>query len=199
MTRLAMLATLVGIAAVTAPTARSQEADKEPGVAIFAGGCFWCMEPPYDKTEGVLSTISGYIGGSEKDANYKRVSAGGTGHYEAVRIEYDPAKVSYGELLDVFWRNVDPFDGRGQFCDKGTQYLSGIFPLTNEQRAIAAASKARIESERGKVQTRILPAAEFFDAEDYHQDYYTKNPVRYKYYRWGCGRDKRLKELWGSS
>lgn len=167
--------------------------------AIFAGGCFWCMEPPFDKTPGVLETISGYIGGTLKNPTYKQVSTGGTGHYEALKVVYDPAKVTYQELLKVYWRNVDPFDARGQFCDKGTQYLSAIFAANEEEKKLAVASKTELEQKSDKkFVTRILDAAEFYPAETYHQDYYLKNPVRYKYYRFRCGRDQRLQEVWGA-
>ena len=169
-------------------------------VAIFAGGCFWCMEPPYDKLDGVVSTISGYIGGTAVDANYKAVSGGRTAHYEALKVEYDPARVSYEKLLEVFWRNIDPLDGSGQFCDKGPQYRSAIF-VTDEQRAPAEASKAALEKSGklpGRIVTEILPAAAFYPAEEYHQDYYKKNSTSYSYYRWRCGRDRRLEQLWGA-
>ncbi len=189
--------------ALATSAARAEDQPSTVGdtaVALFAGGCFWCMEPPFDKTEGVLETISGYAGGSQADATYKRVSSGRTDHYEVIRIQYDPAKVAYATLLEVFWRNVDPFDANGQFCDKGPQYRAAIFALNDEQRKLAEESKAALAAQaagRGEVQTEILPPAEFFPAEAYHQDYYKKNSIRYKYYRWGCGRDRRLKQLWG--
>lgn len=164
--------------------------------ALFAGGCFWCMEPPFDKLDGVISTTSGYAGGRTANPTYEQVSSGRTGHLEVLQIEYDPVKVSYEELLDVFWRNIDPLDGGGQFCDKGEQYTSAIFALDDAQASAAQASKEAVVLD-GEIQTRILPAATFYPAEEYHQDYYKKNPVRYKYYRWGCGRDQRLKKLWG--
>ncbi len=184
--------------AVAASAATKQDGTS---VAIFAGGCFWCMEPPYDKLDGVLSTTSGYTGGSEVNPTYKQVASGRTSHREAVRIEYDPKRVSYERLLEVFWRNVDPLDGRGQFCDKGRHYTSAIYTLDDEQFAAAQASKAELVSEgklKSEIKTEILPAGPFYPAEDYHQDYYRKNPIRYKYYRWGCGRDARLKKLWGA-
>jgi peptide-methionine (S)-S-oxide reductase len=169
--------------------------------ATFAGGCFWCMEPPYDKLEGVVSTTSGYIGGQKKNPTYQEVSAGGTGHAEAVQVVYDPQKVSYQKLLEVFWRNIDPFDAGGQFCDKGSQYRTGIFYHDEKQKQLAEASKKALE--RGKfnrpIVTEIVPASEFYRAEEYHQDYYQKNPLRYKFYRFNCGRDQRLEELWGAS
>lgn len=166
--------------------------------AIFAGGCFWCMEPPFDKLDGVVSTTSGYIGGHQKDPTYKQVSAGVTGHTEAVEIVFDPDKVSYEKLLEVFWLNIDPFNARGQFCDFGTQYRTGIFYLDDEQRKLAEKSRQRVIEKLGKpVVTEITAATKFYPAEDYHQNYYQVNPVRYNYYRWSCGRDRRLKELWG--
>ncbi len=175
----------------------ANDKDEPTSVAIFAGGCFWCMEPPFDKLEGVLSTTSGYIGGSADSAHYKKVSAGGTGHYEAVKIVYDPGKVDFKTLLDVFWVNVDPLDAKGQFCDKGQQYLSAIFPLNDKQRSLAEASLSRIKQKFTEpVATEILQAGKFYDAEDYHQDYYQRNPIRYKFYRTGCGRDRRLEQLW---
>lgn len=166
--------------------------------ATFAGGCFWCMEKPFDEIPGVISTRSGYTGGSTENPTYEQVSAGKTGHLEAVQVSYDPAKVSYQQLLDIFWRNIDPLDSRGQFCDKGGQYRSAIFYHDDEQRRRAAASKERLEKERRwRIVTEIKPAVTFYPAEDYHQDYYRKNPVRYRFYRSNCGRDDRLKELWG--
>lgn len=167
--------------------------------AVFAGGCFWCMEPPYDELAGVVTTTSGYTGGRKLNPTYQEVSAGGTGHFEAVQIAYDPAKVSYEKLLEVFWRNVDPLDGGGQFCDRGDSYKTAIFYRNEEQKRLAEQSKAAIEQRLGrKVATEILPAATFYAAEDYHQDYYKKNPIRYKYYRYSCGRDQRLEKLWGA-
>ncbi len=166
--------------------------------AIFAGGCFWCMEPPFDKLDGVVSTTSGYIGGHQKDPSYKQVSAGVTGHTEAVAIVFDPNKVSYEKLLEVFWVNIDPLNDRGQFCDFGTQYRTGIFYLDDNQRKLAEESRQKIINKLGKpVATEITAATTFYPAEDYHQNYYQVNPVRYNYYRWSCGRDRRLKELWG--
>ena len=170
--------------------------------ATFAGGCFWCMEPPFDKLEGVISTTSGYTGGSKADPTYREVSSGGTGHAEVVQVAYDPAKVSYEKLLEVFWRNVDPLDPGGQFCDRGSQYRTAIFAETEEQRRLAEASKqALADSGRFEhpIATEVVEASTFYPAEDYHQDYYEKNPVRYKFYRWNCGRDQRLAELWGAA
>jgi len=166
--------------------------------ATFAGGCFWCMEPPYDELEGVISTISGYTGGTKKNPTYEQVSAGTTGHTEAVEITYDPKKVSYEKLLDVFWRNIDPLTANAQFCDSGSQYRSGVFYHDQTQKTLAEASKKRVQSRfKQPIVTEIVQASEFYPAEDYHQDYYKKNPIRYKFYRYSCGRDKRLQELWG--
>lgn len=169
-------------------------------IATFAGGCFWCMEPPYDKIAGVSDTISGYTGGRGRNPTYEQVSSGGTGHYEALQVRYDPKKVTYEKLLDVFWMNIDPYDGAGQFCDRGSQYRSAIFYHDEEQRRLAEASKSALESSgklKGRIATMILPATTFYRAEEYHQNYYQENPVRYKLYRYGCGRDRRLKEIWG--
>lgn len=171
-------------------------------IATFAGGCFWCMEPPFDKLDGVLSTTSGYAGGKSLNPTYQQVSAGGTGHAEVVQIEYDPSKISYAELLEVFWRNVDPTTPNRQFCDGGSQYRTAIYYHDEQQRTEAEASKAQLEREAklpGPIVTEIVSASEFYPAEDYHQDYYLKNPLRYKYYRYACGRDQRLEELWGAS
>jgi peptide-methionine (S)-S-oxide reductase len=167
--------------------------------ATFAGGCFWCMEPPYDELEGVISTISGYTGGTKKNPTYEEVSAGTTGHAEAVQITYDPTKISYEKLLDVFWRNIDPLTANAQFCDSGSQYRSAIFYHDETQKNLAEASKKRLQSRfKEPIVTEIVRATEFYPAEDYHQDYYKKNPVRYKIYRYGCGRDQRLQKLWGT-
>jgi peptide-methionine (S)-S-oxide reductase len=172
----------------------------ETRVATFGGGCFWCMEPPYDALEGVISTTSGYMGGTLANPSYEQVTRGGTGHVEVVQVEYDPALIDYPRLLEVYWRNVDPLTDNRQFCDSGESYRPVIFAHDAEQRAAAEASKqALIDSGRFD-QPVIVPiemASDFWPAEDYHQDYYLNNPVRYKYYRWGCGRDRRLAELWG--
>jgi peptide-methionine (S)-S-oxide reductase len=169
--------------------------------AIFAGGCFWCMEPPFEKLEGVGAVTSGYTGGQKKNPTYEEVSAGGTGHAEAIEIVYDPAAISYAELLEVFWRNVDPLTPNAQFCDHGDQYRTGIFYQDASQKRLAEASKEALTKSKRfdkPIVTEITAAAEFYPAEDYHQDYYKKNPIRYKYYRYNCGRDRRLAELWGS-
>lgn len=168
--------------------------------ATFAGGCFWCMEPPFEKLKGVVSVTSGYTGGRTPRPTYEQVSAGGTGHYESVQVVYDPRQVSYGQLLEVFWKNIDPVNARGQFCDEGDQYRAVIFYGTPAEKKLAEESKRRIEqTKRIRVVTAILPAAAFFPAEEYHQDYAKKNPVRYRFYRFNCGRDRRLQEVWGSS
>jgi peptide-methionine (S)-S-oxide reductase len=169
--------------------------------ATFAGGCFWCMEAPFDKLPGVVSVTPGYTGSTVKNPSYQQVSAGGTGHAEAVQIVFDPSKTSYSRLLDIFWHNIDPTVKDRQFCDTGNQYRSGIFYHGEEQRRLAEQSKSALEKNKpfkGPVVTEITPAGEFYPAEEYHQHYYKKNPLRYSYYRTSCGRDRRLKELWGS-
>jgi peptide-methionine (S)-S-oxide reductase len=179
------------------PVAFMPSAQAAQATAIFAGGCFWCMEPPYDKTGGVISTTSGYIGGSVANPTYKQVSAGGTGHIEAIRVVYDPNRVSYEKLLDIFWRNIDPFDAGGQFCDRGSQYRSAIFYTDNAQKAAAQTSKEAVQTRFGKkVATAIRQAGTFYPAEDYHQNYYKKNSLKYKFYRSRCGRDARLASVW---
>jgi len=167
--------------------------------AIFAGGCFWCMEPPFDKLDGVISTTSGYTGGHQKNPTYYDVSSGRSGHVEVVEIVYDPTKVNYEKLLDVFWVNIDPLNNRGQFCDNGSQYLSAIFYLNEKQKKAAEESLEVLKQSdklKGKIVTTIRPAEKFYPAEEYHQDYYIKNSLSYKYYRYRCGRDSRLKQLW---
>ena len=168
--------------------------------ATFAGGCFWCMEPPFDKLDGVLSTTSGYIGGSTANPTYEQVSAGGTGHTEAVQVRYDPDKIDYEKLLEVFWRNVDPLTANRQFCDAGSQYRSAIFFHDATQERLARSSLQAVDARfEQPIVTELQPAGRFWPAEEYHQDYYTKNPVRYRFYRWNCGRDQRLEELWGAT
>jgi peptide-methionine (S)-S-oxide reductase len=177
-----------------------EAAERGLAVATFAGGCFWCMEPPFDKLDGVLSTTSGYTGGEEEDPSYSQVSSGATGHTEAVRVVYDPAKIGYERLLHVFWRNIDPTARDRQFCDQGSQYRSGVFVHGDEQRRLAEASLEELRRDRpfaGEIVTTLEPADVFWPAEEYHQDYYLKNSLRYKRYRNGCGRDDRLRELWG--
>jgi len=172
---------------------------EESKTAIFAGGCFWCVESDFDRIPGVLKTVSGYTGGTVFNPTYERVTAGGTGHFEAVQITYDPSKVSYADLLTAFWRSVDPTDPGGQFCDRGDSYRTGVFVSNDEERRLAEASKkAAAESLRMPIVTEITEAGPFFPAEEYHQDYYKKSELRYRYYRWSCGRNQRVKELWGA-
>lgn len=181
-----------------APTA---EANGPTATAVFAGGCFWCMEKPFDELPGVIDTTSGYTGGTVENPTYEQVSAGGTGHYESVQITYDPSQVSYAQLLEVFWQNVDPVDNRGQFCDKGSQYRSAIFYQNEAQQTAAQASKQALAADKFEqtIATDIQPATTFYPAEDYHQNYYQTHPVRYKVYRFACGRDQRLAEIWGTA
>jgi len=196
---LAALASLALGAAAQAPAPAPKAA--ATAVATFAGGCFWCMEPPYDKLPGVISTTSGYMGGGKRYPTYEEVSNGVTGHAEVVQVAYDPSKVSYEKLLEVFWVNIDPTVENRQFCDRGTQYRTAIFVHTPEQRKAADASKAAVQKSKPfsePIVTPVVDAGEFWPAEDYHQDYYRKNPARYTYYRTGCGRDARLKQLWGA-
>ena len=168
--------------------------------ATFAGGCFWCMEEAYDPVPGVISTTSGYMGGHVKNPTYEQVITGRTGHAEALQVEYDPAKVSYARLLEVFWRNIDPTQKDGQFCDHGSSYRTAIFFHDEEQRRLAEASRAALMKNKpfkGEIVTEIAKSGEFYAAEGYHQDFYLKNPTRYKFYKSGCGREARLKQLWG--
>ena len=170
----------------------------QPQTAIFASGCFWCTESDFEKLDGVIAAESGYIGGDVVDPSYQQVSAGSTGHTEAVLVTFDPAKVSYLQLLDHYWHNVDPTVQNQQFCDRGSQYRSAIFYSGPAQEKQALASLKPIKEKFGKVYTQILAAPRFYPAEEYHQDYYKKNPIRYRWYRNGCGRDKRLEQLWGA-
>jgi peptide-methionine (S)-S-oxide reductase len=191
-----LFAVLAVLAALATP------AHAQTAKATFAGGCFWCMEEAYEAVPGVIAAVSGYMGGKTKNPTYESVSSGRTGHAEVVQVEYDPSKVSYAQLLDVFWKNIDPTQASGQFCDHGSQYRSGIFFHTPEQQKLAAASKAAVEKSKpfkGDIVTEVTAAAEFTAAEDYHQDYYKKNPLRYKVYKTGCGREARLQALWGRS
>lgn len=166
--------------------------------ATFAGGCFWCMEPPFEKLPGVVQVVSGYTGGTKVNPTYEEVSLGITGHREAVEVTFDPKKVSYLQLLDVFWHNIDPTDPAGQFCDKGQQYLAAIYYHDEEQHRLANFTLQNVQKRFKNVQTDVLPAGPFYRAEEYHQDYYKKNPIRYHFYRSGCGRDARLKEVWSA-
>lgn len=197
------LRALVGLAVGLAASLASPAAPPgERATAIFAGGCFWCEETAFEGLPGVLSVTSGYTGGQKKNPTYEEVSSGGTGHAESVEVVFDPAKTSYEKLLEVFWHNVDPFQKDGQFCDHGTQYRSAIFYRDEAQRKAAEESKRRLEEEprfKGKIVMQIVAASTFYPAEEYHQDFYKKNPVRYHSYREGCGRDARLKEIWGEA
>jgi peptide-methionine (S)-S-oxide reductase len=172
----------------------------DPAKAYFAGGCFWCMEEAFEQVEGVVTVVSGYMGGTVVNPSYEQVSGGSTGHAESVEVSYDPAKVSYQKLLEVFWRNVDPITSNAQFCDHGSQYRSAVFYGTDEERRLSEESKAAIERSKrfpAPIATQLVKASVFYMAEDYHQDYYKKNPLRYKYYKFGCGRAQRLETLWG--
>lgn len=201
--RLPLIALLLGLGLAgnaVAQATTAAEAKPATAKATFAGGCFWCMEEAFDPVAGVISTTSGYMGGKTKNPTYEQVSSGRTGHAEVLQVEYDPKRVSYAKLLEVFWRNIDPTQRDGQFCDHGSQYRSGIFYHDEEQKRLAEASRAAFAKNKpfkGEIVTEITKAAEFYPAEGYHQDYYQKNPVRYKFYKTGCGRAARLKELWG--
>ena len=196
-----LLGTMLLVAVSVTLSHAEQPVDSRPlAKATFAGGCFWCMEPPFDKLAGVISVTAGYTGGHKTQPTYQEVSAGRTGHTEAVEIVYDPAQMSYAKLLEVFWRNIDPTTPNGQFCDHGTQYRSAIFYHDEMQQRLAEASKQTLEASKpftAPIVTEITPASQFYPAEEYHQHYYQKNPLRYKVYRYGCGRDQRLHELWG--
>jgi peptide-methionine (S)-S-oxide reductase len=199
MTRRA-LGTVASLLLVALSATAESGAQSRAEVAVFAGGCFWCVEADFDKVAGVLSTTSGYTGGSVANPTYQQVSSGGTGHVEAVRVEFDPAVVTYDALLDHFWKSVDPFNGRGQFCDTGEQYRPVIFTSTVAQKTQAEASRQAVRARfKERIAVEITPAGPFYKAEPYHQDYYKKNPVRYKFYRWNCGRDSRLAQVWGGT
>lgn len=193
---------LIACAAALSVTASAVADDKaKTQVATFASGCFWCTESDFDKVDGVVSTVSGFMGGHVKNPTYRQVVRGRTGHTEVLQVTYDPSKVSYGKLLMVYWRNIDPFDKNGQFCDRGSQYRPEIFAHTPEQEKLAKASKAAIISKFNfspKIIVPVTKASEFTAAEEYHQNFYKKNPVHYWRYRIGCGRDARLKQIWGS-
>jgi peptide-methionine (S)-S-oxide reductase len=198
-----MMAITLAVAAALGPASASAAAGAGGlATATFAGGCFWCMEPPFDELDGVTSTTSGYTGGHKVNPTYEEVSAGTTGHAEAVQVVYDPARITYERLLEVFWRNIDPTTPDAQFCDHGSQYRSAVFYHDPEQRRLAEESKRALEAAgrlKARIVTEIVPAGAFYPAEEYHQDYYKKNPIRYKLYRLGCGRDQRLSELWGKA
>lgn len=197
MLRSLMIAFAAAVVALATPAAAQQLE-----TATFASGCFWCTESDFDKVDGVVETTSGYLGGKTENPTYKEVSAGNTGHTEAVQLKYDPAKVTYQQLLDVYWRNVDPFDKGGQFCDRGDQYRPGIFFHSDEQKRLAEESKAALEKSgrfNEPIVVEITPASTFTKAEEYHQDYAKRNPIQYLIYRHGCGRDARLSAIWGKA
>jgi peptide-methionine (S)-S-oxide reductase len=204
------LLTLLWIALITLAAPGPAAAQAQPGQgaktatakATFAGGCFWCMEEAYDKVPGVVATVSGYMGGQVKNPTYEQVTTGRTGHAEVVQVEYDPKQVSYAKLVEVFWRNIDPTQKDGQFCDHGPQYRSGIFFHDAEQKRVAEASRAALQKSKpfkGEIVTEITKSSQFYPAEGYHQDFHTKNPTRYKFYKSGCGRVERLQQVWGRS
>lgn len=199
LTLLSLTALLCGHQVQAAEPPPASAADS--AVAVFAGGCFWCTESDFDKVPGVLATTSGYIGGHVANPSYEEVSAGQSGHMEAVQVRYDPRQISYAQLLQAYWPTIDPLNAEGQFCDHGSQYRSAIFYASPEQQQLAEASKAALAASgrwSQPIATLILPATTFYPAEDYHQDYHSKNPLRYNYYRHGCGRDQRLQEVWGT-
>ena len=192
---------LLGLLLVVAGAgfAAAQNAPPQPALATFAGGCFWCTEADFEHLPGVIWATSGYTGGSVANPTYEQVSAGGTGHAESVEVAYDPTKVSYQQLLDYYWRHIDPTVKDRQFCDIGDQYRTAIFVRGEAQRKLAEASKAKVEAElKVPIYTQIVDAGPFYKAEEYHQDYYRKNPIKYKFYRWNCGRDQRLQQIWGA-
>jgi peptide-methionine (S)-S-oxide reductase len=192
--------TWLAAVALCAPLLAGAQGNPATAKATFAGGCFWCMEEAYEKVPGVVAVVSGYIGGRTKNPTYEQVSSGRTGYAEAVQVEYDPSKVSYAKLVEIFWHNIDPTQRNAQFCDYGSQYRSAIFYQNAEQKKIADASKAALEKNkpfRGDIVTEITPAGQFYPAEDHHQDFYKKHPLRYKFYKSGCGREARLRDLWG--
>ena len=195
-----MVAVLL-VGAWTVQSTSHATADPTPSKAYFAGGCFWCMEEAFEKVEGVLSATSGYMGGRVANPSYEEVSAGRTGHAESVEVVYDPSKVSYQKLLDAFWHNVDPVTPNAQFCDHGNQYRSAIFYQTDEEKRASETSKQTLEQSKRftePIVTQIVQASQFYPAEEYHQDFYKKNPIRYKFYKYNCGRAQRLETLWGN-
>lgn len=194
-----LLAASLLLAGSAAAFAQSAPVPGKTEKATFAGGCFWCVEADFDKVDGVLSTTSGYTGGKTANPTYKDVSGGATGHAEAVEIVYDPAKVSFRKLLDTYWRSIDPLVKDRQFCDGGNEYRTAIFYHNDEQKRLAESTRTAVESElKQKVFTEVAPAGPFYKAEDYHQDFYMKNPSKYSFYRWNCGRDQRLQQIWGN-
>ncbi len=201
MRRLVPLALLAGIAAASAQTP-TPHPDAKAAIAIFAGGCFWCVEEAFEKVPGVISAVSGYTGGAVPNPTYEQVSNETTGHAEAVRVTYDPGKVSYEQLVDWFWRNIDPTQAGGQFCDHGSSYRSAMFVHDEAQRKVAEDSKRALEASgrlKRPIVTEIVDAGVFYEAEDYHQDYYKKNPNRYRFYKFNCGRVQRLEQIWGKA
>lgn len=197
--RALLLAAGLVLAGMTLSFGQSGPAPERTEKATFAGGCFWCVEADFDKVEGVLSTTSGYTGGKTVNPTYREVGGGSTGHAEAVEIVYDPAKVTYEKLLDTYWRSIDPLVKDRQFCDSGNEYRTAIFYHNDEQKRLAEATKKAVEAQlKQTVYTEIVPAGPFYKAEDYHQDYYIKNPSKYSFYRWNCGRDQRLQQIWGN-
>jgi peptide-methionine (S)-S-oxide reductase len=193
-----LLSAVLLLCATVAAAQAQTNASSQTATATFAGGCFWCVEADFDKVPGVISTTSGYTAGKVANPTYGQVSAGGTGHTEAVEVVYDPAKVSYEQLVTFFWRTIDPLVKDQQFCDHGDMYRTAIFYRNDQEKQVAESTKAQVEQQLKKpVLTEIAPAAPFYKAEDYHQDYYLKNPNRYKFYRWNCGRDQRLEAIWG--
>jgi peptide-methionine (S)-S-oxide reductase len=197
----AVIAFLIAAAGTVSAQVPAAPAPAPTRTAIFAGGCFWCTEADFDKVPGVVSTTSGYIGGKTANPSYEQVSMGSTGHAEAVQVVYDPSKVSYEKLLDVFWRSIDPLVKDQQFCDHGDQYRSAIFYGDEQEKQLAETSKKAVEAKFSPrtVFTQVVAAGPFYRAEEYHQDYYVKNPVRYKFYRYNCGRDQRLEQIWGKN
>lgn len=192
---------MLALLAVSFGAKAGVESNPDLQLATFAGGCFWCMEKPFDAIDGVISTVSGYTGGHKRKPTYRQVSSGRTGHTEAIQIEFDPSRVTYAQLLKVFWRNIDPLDGGGQFCDRGNQYRPGVFFHDANQQQAAEQSLVQLKDGalKGKsVEAEITQVTKFYPAEEYHQNYYQKNPVRYKYYRYRCGRDDRLRAVWGA-
>ena len=202
MVRIIMSALGALVLCAAAAAAQTAATEQKLEVATFSSGCFWCTESDFDKVKGVVETTSGYIGGKTPNPTYRQVSAGGTGHAEALQLKYDPSQVTYQQLLDVYWHNVDPLDGTGQFCDRGDQYRPAIFYHTEEQKRLAEESKAALEKSgrfQAPIAVEITAASTFTPAEAYHQDYYKNNPIQYFIYRHGCGRDARLEALWGKS
>ncbi len=197
MTRMGMMALALAMGLGPAALAQAQSG-AGTRTAVFAGGCFWCMEAAFDEVPGVVETTSGYTGGKLANPTYHQVSAGGTGHQESVEVRYDPSKVTYQTLLDVYWHNVDPLDADGQFCDRGDSYRSVIFVANAEQKRLAQASKQEVAAQLNKkIATKIEPLTKFYPAEDYHQNYHETNPLKYKFYKWNCGRAQRLQQIWG--